>query len=274
MSAPTSLSQGLVLLRAAIDRERSGRVGHTAARLADVTGIERSRVSRLTQELRGIEYLSRDDTSQLRAGPASFGPARALNAPWLRAARRELRSLAARFDVTAAVSVADGPRALLLRFESGTNAVDASMRAGMVTPVWCTGAGRALLWDHDVEQLEALLDGVQFIGVGGPAAARSVVEIDTLLTRDREAGAIRAVDEYVGGVTDYALPIRRDGTLIASVSVSGSSANADLARRAPAELRACVDRLGALAASSTPPASSTPSIPSAPPTSSVTDRSV
>ncbi|MGK9149008.1 IclR family transcriptional regulator [Plantibacter flavus] len=250
MSTPTSLSQGLVLLAAAVDRERSGRVGHTAARLADVTGIERSRVSRLTQELRGIDYLHRDDTSQLSAGPAYFAPGRALNAPWLRAARRELRSLAARLDVTAAVSVADGPRALLLRFESGTNAVDTSIRAGMATPVWCTGSGRALLWDRDAAQLAALLDDVQFIGVGGPAAAHNVAELGALLARDREAGTIRAVDEYVGGVTDYAVPIRREGMIIAALSVSGASANAELARRAPAELRTSAGRLSALAAAS------------------------
>lgn len=249
MAVPTSLSQGLVLLGTAVDRERSGRTGLTAARLADLTGLERSRVSRLTQELRSIDYLHRGDLSQLSAGPAYFGPARALNVPWLRAARRELRALASRLEATAAVSAPDGPRALVLRVESGTNAVDTSMRAGLATPIWSTGAGRALLWDHDAARLETLLEAVQFIGVGGPAAARTVEELDGLLVRDREAGTIRAVDEYIGGVTDYALPIRRDGVLIASLSVSGASVSADLARRAPSELRSSAARLSALAAS-------------------------
>ncbi|HXH33340.1 MAG TPA: IclR family transcriptional regulator C-terminal domain-containing protein [Plantibacter sp.] len=250
MSAPSSLSQGLALLRAAVDRERSGRIGHNAARLADVTGIERSRVSRLTQELRSIDYLQRDDTAELTAGPAYFGPARALDVPWLQAARRELRALATSLGVTAAVSVADGPRALLLRFESGTNAVDASMRPGMVTPIWCTGAGRALLWDHDAAQLQDLLETVQFIGVGGPTAARTVVELEGLLGRDRAVGVIRAADEYVAGLVEYALPIRRGGSLIASVSVAGSTADSELRRHADGRLRAVAERLSGLAETS------------------------
>lgn len=248
MSAPTSLSQGLALLQAAVDRERSGRVGHNAARLADVTGLERSRVSRLTQELRSLQFLQRAETAELSAGPAYFGPARALNAPWLRAARRELRALATHLEATVSVSVADGPRALLLRFESGTNAVETSVRAGMVTPIWCTGAGRALLWDTDAPALRNLLEDVQFVGVGGPSAARTVAELDAVLRRDREAGAVRAVDEYVGGVTEYALPIRDGDRIIASLSVSGASSDADLARHAPVGLRAAVARLSALAA--------------------------
>ena len=57
MPVPSSLAQGLKLLETAVERERSGRAGHTASRLADATGIERSRVSRLSRELSALGYL-------------------------------------------------------------------------------------------------------------------------------------------------------------------------------------------------------------------------
>jgi hypothetical protein len=44
MDGPSSLSQGLTLLGAVVDRERSGRPGHNASRLAETSGMERSRV--------------------------------------------------------------------------------------------------------------------------------------------------------------------------------------------------------------------------------------
>lgn len=246
MDGPSSLSQGLTLLGAVVDRERSGRPGHNASRLAEATAMERSRVSRLTQELRTLDYLDRGEGSVFRAGPAFFRGAAALNEPWLRGARRELRRLASRFGMTARVTVAEGPRALLLRCESGTGAPDASLRPGMTTPVWCTGGGRALLLDLDRPALDSLLDGVQFVGVGGPAAARSIPEVADLLTRDREEGLVCAVDEYVAGITEFALPVRLRGEIAASVSVEGPPVT--LATRAAIRraLAAAVSRLESL----------------------------
>ncbi|MGN8026857.1 IclR family transcriptional regulator [Microbacterium sp. 22242] len=247
MSAPSSLSQGLALLGSAVERERSGRPGHNASRLADATGIERSRVSRLTQELRALRFLERDEAAVFRAGDAYFRTAAALDAPWLRAARQELRTLASTLRMTALVSAADGPAALLLRSETGVGAVDASLRYGMATPIWCTGAGRALLWDHSPQRLAEVLQDVQFVGVGGPAAARTAGEVHALLERDRAAGVITAADEYAEGITDLALPIRDSSGVVASLTVSGAPLSAGRRRAAVSALREARDRLSTLA---------------------------
>ncbi|GAA1666946.1 IclR family transcriptional regulator C-terminal domain-containing protein [Microbacterium lacus] len=244
MDGPSSLAQGLTLLGAVVDRERSGRPGHNASRLAEITGMERSRVSRLTQELRAMDFLGRGEGSAFAVGPAFFRTAGALNAPWLRVARRELRLLAARFSMTARITACDGPQALLLRFESGAAAVDPSIRAGMVSPVWSTGAGRALLLDHDRAALTGLLEGVQFVGVGGPAAARSVDEVAALVDRDRGQGIVRAVDEYVAGITEHAVPIRVEGTIIASISAEGPPVTVSVAGQLQRALIAAAARLG------------------------------
>ncbi|GAA4484017.1 IclR family transcriptional regulator [Microbacterium panaciterrae] len=247
MSAPSSLSQGLALLGSAVAREQAGRSGYSASRLADATGIERSRVSRLTRELRALRFLQRDEDAVFRAGDAYFRIAAALDAPWLRAARQELRKLASTLRMTARVCAADGAAALVLRTEAGVGATDLSTRYGMVTPIWCTGAGRALLWDHSPEQLGRLLQDVQFVGVGGPAAARTVGEVQALLERDRAIGVIAAVDEYAEGVAEFALPILGRSGIVASISISGSPQGARRTRAALTALHEVRDRLSASA---------------------------
>ncbi|WEK61926.1 MAG: IclR family transcriptional regulator C-terminal domain-containing protein [Candidatus Microbacterium colombiense] len=219
--ASSSLVQGLSLLDAAVAQERRARPGLNASRLSEHTEIERSRVSRLTQELRARQFLTRDDDALFSAGPAFFGTAAVLNAEWLRAARVALRALAAQLGVNALITVADGARGVLLRYERSRDGSDRSIREGLVTPIWCTGAGRALLWDHTPEQLEALLDDVQFIGVGGPTAARSTDDVRAMQVRDIADGLISASEEYDEGIDEFALPIRRGGAVIASLAVRG-----------------------------------------------------
>lgn len=247
MSAPSSLSQGLALLGSAVAREQAGRSGYNASRLADATGIERSRVSRLTQELRALRFLQRDEDAVLRAGDAYFDIAAALDAPWLRTARQELRTLASTLGMTARVCAADGAAALVLRAEAGVGVTDMSTRYATVTPIWCTGAGRALLWDHPLEQLAELLQDVQFVGVGGPAAARTIGEVHALLERDRAAGVISADDEYAEGVAEFALPVFGPSGIVASIAVSGAPQGARRTRAALTALREVRDRLSASA---------------------------
>lgn len=247
MTQPSSFLQGLTLMDAVVQRERSGRLAHNASRLSEATHIERSRVSRLTQELRDLGYLERDQSAVFRVGDAYFRTAGALNHPWLRAARQELRHLASQLGLSAQIVAADGARALVLRAEASSGSAVSSMGPGTVTPIWCTGAGRALLWDHSSAELEALLRDVQFVGVGGPGSARSVADLEPLLRRDRANGIVFAAEEYVEGVYEYALPVRDGLGISASIAIAGSSMSgrrADGARRALREAR---DRLSLIA---------------------------
>jgi DNA-binding IclR family transcriptional regulator len=234
MSEKTSITRGLRLLDAAVARERSARPGFTASRLSDVTGIERSHVSRLTQELRELRYLERTDSLTFRAGEEFFTVAAALNTPWVRAARVELRSLAARFAVTARLTARNDARALVLRHESSIGAPGSAVQAGTVTPTWCTGAGRALLWDHTGAALDSLLGDVQFVGVGGPGAARTVAGVVALMERDRQGGLIHAIEEFEEGVVDFAIPLRAPNSEI--VAALSATTTTEFGRRATARL--------------------------------------
>ncbi|WP_292714984.1 IclR family transcriptional regulator C-terminal domain-containing protein [Microbacterium sp. 13-71-7] len=114
-------------------------------------------------------------------------------------------------------------------------------------PIWCTGAGRALLWDHPRDELARLLQDVQFVGVGGPAAARTIGEVHALLERDRTAGVISAVDEYAEGVVEFALPVFGRSGIVASIAVSGAPQSSRRTRAALTALREVGDRLSAAA---------------------------
>ncbi len=247
MTPPASLTQGLSLLHTAIERERSGRAGFALARLAEAAGVERSRASRVTQELRRLDFIERDAATGLHAGPAFFAAAGSRHEPWLRATRVHLRALAAHLGMTARVVAADGQRALLLRVEGVGASGETTLRPAAVAPIWCTGAGRALLWDHTRADLEELLRDAQLVGVGGPAAARTVDGVEALLQRDRERGLIAARSEYVSGVDEFALPVRGPRGIVASVSVSGAPMSPSRERRMQALLTESAQRLTALA---------------------------
>jgi DNA-binding IclR family transcriptional regulator len=247
MTQPSSFLQGLTLIDAVVQRERSRRLAHNASRLAETTGIERSRVSRLTQELRELGFLERDPASVFNTGDAYFRTAGVLNQPWLRAARSDLRRLASGLGMSAQIAAPSGAGALMLRSETPSDMLASYLHPGMITPIWCTGAGRALLWEHSSDQLGELLRVVQFVGVGGPGAARSIAGVDALLARDRARGIVIADEEYVEGVFEYALPIHDGAGVVASVAVAGRRLSGRRAREAQSALQDVRTRLSALA---------------------------
>ncbi|MEH0639376.1 IclR family transcriptional regulator C-terminal domain-containing protein [Streptomyces bottropensis] len=72
------------------------------------------------------------------------------------------------------------------------------------------------------EEVSALLDDYELIGVGGPNAARSAAELSAANDRGRLRGIVAAHGEFEHGVTEYAVPVRDAGGHIrAAVSVVG-----------------------------------------------------
>ena len=223
----SSLAQGLRLVRLVADREKQGRQLLGVSQLAAELDMEQSRVSRLAQELCDLELLEREERCPLRVGRRFFALARTLNRSWVQESRAELEELVAGFGLRSRLSVRDGVRVLLLRSSSNNAALGGFAKPGMVTPVWCTGAGRALLWDHGTAELDTLLKDVNFIGVGGPAAAHSTAEVNQLMDRDRSTGYILATEEYEHDVWELAVPVRSPkGDIVASLSVLGSRLDA------------------------------------------------
>lgn len=229
LSEASSLGQGLRIVRLIVDREKRGRGLLGVSQLAAELEMDQSRVSRLTQELCELAVLERVERGPFRAGPAFFKLAASLNSGWIGHARTELEFFVAEFGVRARLSVRDGVRVILLRTSSNDGVLGSFVKPGMVTPVWCTGSGRALLWDHKAAEVQELLQGMDFIGVGGPRAAHSAAEVCGLMEQDRPQGFIRAAEEFEHDVHELAVPVRDPGGRVtAALSVLGSSAAFDL----------------------------------------------
>ncbi|WP_115787729.1 IclR family transcriptional regulator [Arthrobacter silvisoli] len=235
----STMAQGLRIVRLVTEREKSGRQLLGVSQLAAELQLDQSRVSRLTQELCDIGLLEREERGPFRAGPRFFRLAASLNNGWFRGAGPELEKLVSSLGLRARVSVRVGFRVLLVRASSNDMAAGSFAYPGMITPVWCTGAGRALLWDHKRKGLDALLQDVSFIGVGGPQAAHSVAEVWELMVRDRPQGYVAAAEEFEHGIHELAAPVRDDhGRVTAALSVLGQyeQLRGDLSRVAGALL--------------------------------------
>jgi DNA-binding IclR family transcriptional regulator len=244
----SSMVQGLRIVRLVVDLEKLGRPLPGVSQLAAELPMDQSRVSRLTRELCDLGLLEREGRGPFRAGPAFFALAGSLNTGWVLAAGPVLESLVSALGMRARVSVRDGFRAILVRSSSNDSVPGSFVKPGMVSPVWCTGAGRALLWDLDRPGLEALLGDINYVGIGGPNAAHSTGEVWDLMVRDRAAGVIAAGEEFEHHVVELAVPVRGpSGDILASVSVLGSPAQAGRPGAAAA-LRAAAEHLGSAAA--------------------------
>lgn len=232
-------------MRLVADREKKGSPLLGVSQIAAELSMEQSRVSRLAQELCGLGLLEREDRGPFRAGPAFFRLAAARNTGWVREAKAELEALVATLGLRARLSVRDGFRVILLRSSSNDSLPGSFVQPGMVTPVWCTGAGRALLWDFDRAALESLLKDVNYIGIGGPGAAHTTAEVWDLMVRDRAAGFVTASEEYEHEVVELAVPVRDSGgAILASLSVLGSPAQLRSGAEAAGVLRRAAGKLG------------------------------
>ena len=244
------MAQGLRIVRLVADREKRGRQLLGVSQLAAELEMDQSRVSRLAQELCDLGLLERVDRGPFRIGQRFFSLAAALNTGWVREAKTELEALVASLGLRARLSIRDGYRVILLRNSSNDAVPGSFVKPGMVAPVWCTGAGRALLWDHDRPALDALLRDVNYIGIGGPGAAHSTDEVWELMVRDTATGYIAAVEEFEHEVVELAVPVREaGGSILASLSVLGSRAEIGSdAGSFAAVLGQASERLGALGA--------------------------
>src|SRR5439155_14164494 len=151
------LARGLAVLVALAD-EPGAREGLGVVRLAELVGGEKSQLSRTLQTLEEHGFVERDpDTLAYRLGWRLFGlAARASEQTIVASAPPVLRSLVARLDESAHLSVRQGTQVLTLLTESPASTIHPPGPAGGLTPVATTSAGRALCLDLELEELDAL----------------------------------------------------------------------------------------------------------------------
>lgn len=219
----TSLTRGTEILIALGTDEALARDGLGVVRIAQIVGYEKSQVSRSLTALAASGLVDRDpDSRAYRLGWRLFALAARSGRPRLVSlAPAVLVRIVAEIGETAHLSVLHGGQVLTLLSEAPASAISANGWSGRTVPVTCTSSGRALLLDHDLPTLEALLADTNFAGFGS-RAPRDVGELYRRIRATRARGYATVDEEFEPGLMGAAAPVRDfSGRIIAVVNVSG-----------------------------------------------------
>lgn len=213
---------GLLLMLGGDEALEAGGLG--VKRLSELTGHEISRVSRTLEVLAESRLVERDPQSlAYRLGWRFFALAANAGQTHLRQAGAQfVRLLTDEFGERAYLSVLDGREVLTIISESATHTLQAAGWVGRSHPyLYCTSAGRALLFGHSDEELNALLADVEFRppGPGGPT---SFADFAARLARERTKGWVYVDEEFEHGLVGIAAPVFDfDGRVVAALNLSG-----------------------------------------------------
>jgi IclR family KDG regulon transcriptional repressor len=201
-------------------------------RLSELTGHEISRVSRTLEVLADSRLVERDPASlAYRLGWRFFALAARAGPLHLRqAAPRFVRLLTDEFEERAYLSVLDGREVLTILSESPTHTVQAAGWVGRSHPyLYCTSAGRALLFGHSDDELTELLGDVEF-RPPGPNGPTNFADFAARLADERGKGWVYADEEFEPGLIAIAAPVFDfDGRVIAALNLSGPKFRAEKA---------------------------------------------
>ena len=219
----TSVRRGIEVLLALSSDEAIARGGLGVVAISEELGREKSQVSRTLKILAEYGLVDRDpDTLVYRLGWRIYALSHlAGERRLLDAARPVLVQLVAATSERAHLSVLQGASALTILSESPMRAVQVVGWVGRALPVYCSSAGRALLFDTEPADLERLLGNLRF----EPLAPNTVRDVDDLAARiaaDRERGYVIADEELEAGLTAVAVPVCDvHGRIIAALNVGG-----------------------------------------------------
>jgi DNA-binding IclR family transcriptional regulator len=218
----TSLRRGLDILLALGGVEALANGGLGVVRLAELTGSDKSRVSRTLKTLDEYRLVERDpDTLAYRLGWTLFTLARGVaDARLLEAGGEQLKRLVSELEEASYLSILAGPRVLTVLSEASVRTVQATGWVGRTFPAHMSSAGRALLLDHDRQRLGRLFEGVA-LEAGGPNAPRTLDQLFERIVAARSAGFALADEESEAGLVAIGAPVRDfSGRIVAAVNVS------------------------------------------------------
>jgi DNA-binding IclR family transcriptional regulator len=218
----TTLRRGVGILFALGSDEASRSNGLGVVRLAEIVGREKSQVSRSLKTLVECGVLDRDPrTLQYRLSWRLLAvAARAGDARLLQTASPLLDDLVDRLGETAHLSVLRGAEVLTVLTRASSQVVQATSWVGRTISASCSSSGRALLLDHDAEQLRRLFSGHSFTAPG-PNAPRDVDDLARRVVSARARGCAVVAEESEPGLSGVAAPVRdARGVIVAAVNIS------------------------------------------------------
>lgn len=199
---------------------------HPARRVPELTrmlGLNKSTVYRLLQALGAVDLVRRDEeTGAYRLGPAVLDLASCfLSTIDLGGAGRGImQAFALKHGESVNMAVMDGTDAVRVDSVRGTKMPQLVSSRGVRIPIYCSAAGKALLFDHTDAQIRELLAQSKLEKL----TPHTIVDPDAFiarLRRERKQGWTLNDEESEVGIRVIGAPIRDHADLIvASVSVS------------------------------------------------------
>jgi DNA-binding IclR family transcriptional regulator len=216
----------------------------SVAELAETTGLPKSTTSRLVGALERQGLVQRDGRASIRPGPVLLRFAgRDDLADVVALAAPALDRLAELSGETINIGVATAAGVDQLDQRDSRHFIGSTNWIGRQVPYHCTAQGKVFLADGAAPMPTSRLERL---------APRTIVEpalLEVELENVRAEGYATTLDELEPGLWAVAAPIRRDGTTIAAVSISGPTMRLrhgllqELAHPLVAEMRQLAARL-------------------------------
>ncbi|MEV0073101.1 MULTISPECIES: IclR family transcriptional regulator [unclassified Amycolatopsis] len=200
----------------------------SGAEIARHVGRERSQISRMLKALSAHGLVEQNPETrgyrlgwQLHVLAAHAGDQRLLGS-----GTAVLRAVVAETGESALLSILQGDQSFTILRERSPHTVQAGGWVGRTSPLHVTASGRALILDHEDDDIRALLSRTP-PGEFGPRALRSVAEVLERLHHERQESCTVAIDELEGGLLSVGAPVRdATGRIIASLNVSAPTSRA------------------------------------------------
>lgn len=206
---------------ASVEAQRRGGLG--VVRLAELTGREKSQISRALRVLANAGIVERDpDTLEYQLGWRLFSlVARTADTRLSRVARPEMTALAKEVGETAHLCVLRDTDVLTVMSISPGHLFRAREWEGEVVHAVCTAAGRVLLMDFTLDQLAVRLPDIEQPCREHPSRIRSLAQLWDAIRPLADQGYAVEDEEFEPGLLGVAAPIRDfRGRIVAAIHVS------------------------------------------------------
>ena len=194
--------------------------GHRLADLSRSLNIPKSTLLPILQTLCAHNYLSLDDYGRYGAGTALFslGATFSGSFPVLSYVRRKLEALVEILGETCYFGILEKGQVLYLEKQDSPQPLRMLTAPGQRLPAYATGIGKALLMDTGIDALRALYpEGLAPIT---PNTITDPEQLFTQLLQAKKDGYTWELEESTPHVRCFAVPVRKNDTIVAAISVS------------------------------------------------------
>lgn len=199
----------------------SGKGGYTLTEICQIMDVPKSSMFPILHTLEKRHYLSANSVSgKYTIGPSAFqlGNAYLENFDMLREIQTELQNITNVCAEASYFATLKGGEAFYLAKADSPEPIRMVASLGNGLPAYSTGIGKALLMDHTLSDLKRLYpDGLQ------PLTEHTVTDFRILceqLQEAHETGFCYEVEESNQYIRCFAVPLRKNGAIIAAVSVA------------------------------------------------------